>query len=148
MWMSSTTCFWPETIPCGKAHYPPAQFVMLSLQSERTPSDGRNKTGGHSPTPQAHGLGSTFADEKQDLHRLPLGIVGAIYSSWHRFRVENRLCRKDCEVPQTVLRDTILQSMSMGREARKKMGHRWWKLECEPDFWFSVFASLSVFLFF
>jgi hypothetical protein len=53
---------------------------MLSLQSTRTPFDVRNKAGGHSPTPQAHGLDSTFADGKYDLHRTPLELARAIYS--------------------------------------------------------------------
>lgn len=35
--------------------------------------------GGRLPTPQAHGLGSTFADGKYDLQRMPFFLVSEDY---------------------------------------------------------------------
>lgn len=80
--MSLTTCFRPEAIPCGKAHYSPAESVMLSLQSKRTFFfDVRNRTGRHSSTPQAHGLGSTFADGKMISKESPWSLWGIFIAS-------------------------------------------------------------------
>lgn len=73
---------WPQTILCGRrAHYPPAEFVKLSVQSTRTLSDVRNKTGGHSPTPQAHGIDSTLLTGKMISTERPWSWPGLFIAS-------------------------------------------------------------------